>query len=333
MLIPRPPRPYTTPNPTTTEVLDYLHAFARDAGLLPFIHCNSTVTHVALLPPSSSSLEPHPSFRLTIHSPASAAPLHTVDVDHLVAANGHYSVPRMPSPPIPGLFPHFSGVLLHSSAYRSPTPFRGSKVLVVGAGFSGVDIASAIAQHADRCWISAKNAQDACPDSDSLQTSPIPLPLLLRVSKKSLHFTDGTKLPHPDFILLATGFQYAFPFFPPDFLRVRDNLVTPLYGQLFHAAHPSLVLPGVPFKIIPFLIFHHQAAWASRVWRGDAPLPPLHVRTAQAEAFERTAAEERPKHQAHMLGDRQFEYIEAMCRESTEEPPVKLKELWFNRRF
>jgi dimethylaniline monooxygenase (N-oxide forming) len=66
--------------------------------------------------------------------------------DALVVATGHHFDPAFPSPMPPG---HFSGVVLHSHAYRNPdrpAALRGKRVVVVGFGNSAVDIASELAQ-------------------------------------------------------------------------------------------------------------------------------------------------------------------------------------------
>lgn len=54
----------------------------------------------------------------------------------LVIANGHNWDPRTPD--VPG---SFGGLQLHSSEYKTPDILRGKRVLVVGAGNSGCDIA------------------------------------------------------------------------------------------------------------------------------------------------------------------------------------------------
>lgn len=59
----------------------------------------------------------------------------------VLVANGHNSVPSIPS--VPGTF---SGRALHSGQYRNPGDIRGGRVLVVGSGNSGCDIASELAQ-------------------------------------------------------------------------------------------------------------------------------------------------------------------------------------------
>lgn len=54
----------------------------------------------------------------------------------LIIANGTLSEPNMPD--FKGTF---AGELIHSSAYRSPSQLAGKRVLIVGAGNSGCDIA------------------------------------------------------------------------------------------------------------------------------------------------------------------------------------------------
>lgn len=56
----------------------------------------------------------------------------------VVVATGHNRQPHLPD--WPGMA-DFGGRILHSSAYRSPEPFRDRRVLVVGAGNSGAEIA------------------------------------------------------------------------------------------------------------------------------------------------------------------------------------------------
>lgn len=61
-----------------------------------------------------------------------------VTADNVVVATGMCRVPYTPD--WPGL-ESFAGRMLHSDAYRTPQPFRGRQVLVVGAGNSGTEIA------------------------------------------------------------------------------------------------------------------------------------------------------------------------------------------------
>lgn len=54
----------------------------------------------------------------------------------VLIANGTLHTPNMPA--LPG---KFAGELMHSAAYRSPELFKGKRVLIVGCGNSGADIA------------------------------------------------------------------------------------------------------------------------------------------------------------------------------------------------
>jgi putative flavoprotein involved in K+ transport len=64
------------------------------------------------------------------------------DADAVVVATGYSNEPLLPDWPGRG---SFRGELVHSAAYRSPEPYRGRDVLVVGAGNSGAEIATGLA--------------------------------------------------------------------------------------------------------------------------------------------------------------------------------------------
>jgi cation diffusion facilitator CzcD-associated flavoprotein CzcO len=73
---------------------------------------------------------------------------------HVVVATGRANAPHIPE--WPGL-QGFEGDLLHSSAYRNSAPFDGKRVLVVGAGASGMDIAYDLAAGAvAKVWLAVR---------------------------------------------------------------------------------------------------------------------------------------------------------------------------------
>ncbi len=78
--------------------------------------------------------------------------------DAVIASTGLAWHPRMPA--YPG---SFAGEMIHSSAYRAPERFKGKRVLVIGAGNSGVDIASDAARTADRVLLSMRRAYNFIP--------------------------------------------------------------------------------------------------------------------------------------------------------------------------
>lgn len=69
----------------------------------------------------------------------------------VLIANGTLHQPNIPA--LPG---DFSGQIMHSSAYRSPDQLRGQRVLVVGCGNSGADIAIDAVHHASQVDISVR---------------------------------------------------------------------------------------------------------------------------------------------------------------------------------
>jgi cation diffusion facilitator CzcD-associated flavoprotein CzcO len=76
----------------------------------------------------------------------------------LVVAAGIHWVPNLPQ--IAGTF---EGESLHSSRYKSPEIFRNRRVLVIGAGNSGCDIAVEAGQHARRTFLSVRRGYHYIP--------------------------------------------------------------------------------------------------------------------------------------------------------------------------
>jgi cation diffusion facilitator CzcD-associated flavoprotein CzcO len=76
----------------------------------------------------------------------------------IVIANGHNWDPRWPE--YPG---EFSGEVIHSAEYKTPDVLRGKRVLVVGGGNSGCDIACEAAVHAQAALLSTRRAYHILP--------------------------------------------------------------------------------------------------------------------------------------------------------------------------
>ena len=75
--------------------------------------------------------------------------------DSVVLANGTLAHPN-----IPQFEGEFTGEIIHSADYKKATVFAGKRVLVVGAGNSGCDIAVDAVHHADRgarCQLASNN--------------------------------------------------------------------------------------------------------------------------------------------------------------------------------
>jgi hypothetical protein len=71
--------------------------------------------------------------------------------DALIAAPGTNWIPRTPT-----FDGGFSGMMMHSVSYRNPDFLRGKRVLIVGLGNSGADIACDAARVADKVFVSVR---------------------------------------------------------------------------------------------------------------------------------------------------------------------------------
>lgn len=81
----------------------------------------------------------------------------------VVSATGTWGKPLIPD--YPGR-EHFRGVQLHSAQYRSPEPFRGQVVLVVGGGNSGAQILAEVSQVAEAFWVTLREPRFLPDDVD-----------------------------------------------------------------------------------------------------------------------------------------------------------------------
>ena len=71
----------------------------------------------------------------------------------VVSATGTWRHPYIPA--YPGR-EAFRGVQLHSSAYETPEPFAGRRVLIMGGGNSGAQILAELSSHAETIWVTER---------------------------------------------------------------------------------------------------------------------------------------------------------------------------------
>lgn len=82
----------------------------------------------------------------------------------VVSATGTWSAPRVPDYPGREIF---EGEQVHSSRYRSPEPFAGKRVLVVGGGNSGAQILAEVSKVADATsWVTLEEPEFLPDDVD-----------------------------------------------------------------------------------------------------------------------------------------------------------------------
>lgn len=104
--------------------------------------------------------EPGSKAQWLVHTPDGPVPTGAV-----VVATGRCHTPNIPDWPGHSTF---TGTLLHLAHYRSPAPYRGQHVLVVGAGNSGTEIASVLAgAGAERVRIAVRTPPNILPRSSA----------------------------------------------------------------------------------------------------------------------------------------------------------------------
>ncbi|MFG2328776.1 flavin-containing monooxygenase [Streptomyces sp. NPDC048604] len=82
--------------------------------------------------------------------------------EQVVVASGHHSVPALPDP-LPAGAGSFGGRILHSMDYGDGREFAGQRVVVVGMGASGVDIAADLSRHAGQTLLSVRRGLHIVP--------------------------------------------------------------------------------------------------------------------------------------------------------------------------
>ncbi|NWZ96840.1 FMO5 monooxygenase, partial [Nesospiza acunhae] len=75
--------------------------------------------------------------------------------DAVLVCSGHHTNAHLPLSSFPGL-EKFEGCYLHSRDYKNPQPFFGKRVVVVGIGNSGIDIAVELSHTAKQVFLSTR---------------------------------------------------------------------------------------------------------------------------------------------------------------------------------
>lgn len=119
--------------PGHQQVFQYLTDYVRHFDLLPHIQFRTGVQRIEPV----AADDPQTAWRVTLASGEVRV------YRGVVIANGHNWDPKRPE--LPG---HFAGQILHSADYKTPDILKGRRVLVIGGGNSGCDIAVEAAQHA-----------------------------------------------------------------------------------------------------------------------------------------------------------------------------------------
>lgn len=205
--------------------------------------------------------------------------------DSVVVANGHYDCAFIPN--IKGVqdwHRAYPDAVIHSKNYKRPENYEGKKVVVVGAGVSGVDIANQIAPHAQYPLLLSRRAEKG--SSSPLAPEKTSIEDVSEIEEFvaddcTIRFIDGRIETGVDSVIFCTGYLYSYPFLQ----NLEPAVVTTgyrtenLYLHMFYHPEPTLSFLCLPIRIIPFIIAEVQSALVARFLAGRLALPSLLERT------------------------------------------------------
>ncbi|XP_013171973.1 PREDICTED: senecionine N-oxygenase [Papilio xuthus] len=287
------------------DMLAFLQLYADKHNVTPYIKFKH---HVQLVKPKAG---PNGELWDISYKDLSTGVSETREYDYVFVCNGHYNTPFIPN--IPGL-KEFKGDVMHSHDYRVPEIFTGKRVLVVGAGPSGMDIALEVTGVAQRVLLShhlTEKPRSVFPEN-MLQK-----PDVVQLDGNTAVFKDGTE-EEVDVVFLCTGYLYNFPFLHESCgIVVEENCVEPLYKHLVNVRHPSMCLVGVPYYVCAFSMFDLQVRYYVRSMNGSFRLPSSEemLRHWEQEKLQR-AARGYTRRQAHMMGPDQDRYYSSLASEA-----------------
>jgi cation diffusion facilitator CzcD-associated flavoprotein CzcO len=260
--------------PSREDIQAYVVKYAEQVR--PLIRFCYQVKSVRLLPLEGRSLALE-KWEVEAESTVSGDTVKEI-YDAVVVANGHYSTPFLPD--IPGIKEFHEAhpeVIIHSKHYRSPTSYTGQKVIVIGNGPSGLDIAYQIGKSCRKPLLLSVRHPTRPDKLEHTGADEIPEIKEFLPDVRGVRLVDGHIEEHIDGIVFCTGFLFSYPFLPDlagKLLTVGKG-VHSLYQHLFYIRHPTLVFPGLNMRAVPFPVSETQAAVFAAVWANALELPPV----------------------------------------------------------
>jgi dimethylaniline monooxygenase (N-oxide forming) len=213
---------------SSMDVLNYLHAYADEFGLISRIQFGHSVVRVR--PVVNNGWE--------VIVKGNDYEIHAFDA--VLICTGNFHTPNRPSHRGEEIY---SGCQMHSHDYRDPERFRNADICIIGAGPSGIDIVQAIAKTARHVIWSTHLQQQlsiALPDNVKMR------PDIAALSPRGAIFVDGSEDKF-SILLHCTGYSHSFPFLSPDCgIVVEEIFVSPLYQHCLNVNRPTMAFIGLP---------------------------------------------------------------------------------------
>ncbi|EDM09291.1 rCG46278 [Rattus norvegicus] len=130
------------------KLMDYFRMYAEHFGLLDHIRFKTTVRSVRKRPDFSVQGQ----WDVIVEADGKQESL---VFDGILVCSGHHTDPHLPLKSFPGI-EKFEGCYFHSREYKSPEDYVGKRIIVVGIGNSGVDIAVELGRVAKQVFLSTR---------------------------------------------------------------------------------------------------------------------------------------------------------------------------------
>ncbi|MEE6496162.1 hypothetical protein FKM82_002245 [Ascaphus truei] len=131
-----------------TKIMEYFRMYAQHFSLIKYIRFKTGVCSVKKCSDFSTTGQ-------WIVTTEKEGKQEMSVFDAILICSGHHTFPHLPVASFPGI-KKFRGQYLHSRDYKGPDGFQGKRVLVIGIGNSGGDIAVELSRTAQQVFLSTR---------------------------------------------------------------------------------------------------------------------------------------------------------------------------------
>ncbi|XP_056133107.1 flavin-containing monooxygenase 5-like [Lampris incognitus] len=210
-----------------SKILTYLRMYAEHFKLLQHIHVQTRVKSVK----QRSDFSRTGQWEVVTENCGGQEERHVFDA--VISCSGHYTYPHLPLKDFPGI-ETFAGKYLHSWDYKGPEDMYGKRVVVIGIGNSGGDIAVESSRVAEQVYLSTRRGAWVI-----RQVSDNGLPVDMKYNTRFVHI--------------------LFQLLPVNFLNwVGEKKVNAMYDHTMYALKPKhrlfsqipVINDDLPLKIL-----------------------------------------------------------------------------------
>ncbi|XP_039757699.1 senecionine N-oxygenase-like [Pararge aegeria] len=244
------------------------------------------------------------------------------EYDYVFVATGHFNKPNYPDIAGEKLF---TGTIIHSHDYRERDNFKDRRVLIVGAGPSGLDIAIDVA-YVSKTLVHSHHSK--APLKTVFPEHYIKKPDIKEFNTTGVIFEDGS-YEDTDDVIYCTGYQYYLPFLDISCgLEWDRQCVKPLHKYMVNIHQPTMLFLGAIVRACLVVALDAQARYAAVLVKGDFTLPSKENMLEEwNRKVETIRTNGRPLSDLHVIADAEDSYYAALTDESGIErvPPHMMK--------